>query len=65
MKFMNFKKNDIFEEKPTKPFSTGSASKINFEFNIIFDTQKLKFRKKKKSLKIKKIIVLMNKLKIH
>ena len=43
-----FQKNDIFEGKPTKPFSTGSASKINFEFNIIFDTQKLKFRKKRK-----------------
>ena len=48
-----FQKNDIYEGKPTKPFSTGSASKINFEFNIIFDTQKLKFRKKRKGFENK------------
>ena len=48
-----FQKNDIFEGKPTKPFSTGSASKINFEFDIIFDTQKLKFRKKRKGFENK------------
>ena len=46
-------KNDIFEGKPTKPFSTGSASKINFEFDIIFDTQKLKFRRKRKGFENK------------
>ena len=48
-----FQKNDIFEGKPTKPFSTGSASKINFEFKIFFDTQKLKFRKKRKGFENK------------
>ena len=43
-----FQKNDIFEGKPTKPFSKGSMSKIKFEFKFIFDTQKMKFRKKRK-----------------
>jgi len=43
-----YQKNDIFEGKPTKPFSKGSASKIKFEFKFIFDTQKMRFRKKRK-----------------
>ena len=43
-----YQKNDMFEGKPTKPFSKGSESRIKFEFNLIFDTQKLKFRKKRK-----------------
>ena len=48
-----YQKNDMFEGKPTNPFSKGSSSKIKFEFNLIFDTQKLKFRKRRKGFKNK------------
>ena len=43
-----YQKNHLFEGKPTKPFSNGSASKIKFQFRFFFDTQKIKFRKKRK-----------------
>ena len=43
-----YQKNDLFEGKPTKPFSNGSASKIKFQFRFFFDTQRIKFRKKRK-----------------
>ena len=44
----NFQKNDFFEGKPTRPFSNGSASKIQFQFRYFFDKPKIKFRKKRK-----------------
>ena len=44
----DFQKNDFFEGKPTRPFSNGSASKIQFQFRYFFDKQKIKFRKKRK-----------------
>ncbi len=44
----DYQKNDLFEGKPTRPFSNGSTSKIKFQFRFFFDKQKLKFRKKRK-----------------
>ncbi|MEE2694730.1 MAG: DnaJ domain-containing protein [Pseudomonadota bacterium] len=43
-----YQKNDFLKDKPTKPFSIGSISKIKFQFNYFFDKQKIRFRKKRK-----------------
>ena len=43
-----YQKNDLFEGKPTRPYSNGQASKIKFQFRFFFDNYKLKFKKKRK-----------------
>ena len=53
MKFMNFKKMTFLRENRQSHFPQAQHRKINFEFNIIFDTQKLKFRKKRKGFENK------------
>ena len=45
----DFQKNDLFEGRPTRPFSNGYSSKIKFEFGYSFNKEKLKFKKKKRS----------------
>ena len=46
-----FQKNDFFENRPTKPFSSGERSEIKFEFDYFFDKSKIKFSKKQKKIK--------------
>jgi len=41
-----FQKNGFFEDRPTKPFFTGSSSKIKFQFEYSLDKSKIKFSKR-------------------
>ena len=47
----DYQKNDFFEGRPTKPFSKGFSSKVNFEFEFDFNKEKIKFKKKDFSFK--------------
>ena len=43
-----FQKNGSFEDRPTKPFFSGSSSKIKFQFEYSLDKSKIKFSKRTK-----------------
>jgi hypothetical protein len=45
----DFQKNDFFEGRPTRPFSSGYGSKIKFEFEYSIDQEKIKFKRKNNS----------------
>ena len=45
----DYQRNDFFIGRPTRPFSKGVNSKINFEFDYYFDANTLNFEKKKKN----------------
>ncbi len=53
---LNFQKNDLFEGRPTFPFSESTSSKIKFQFNYTFEKEKISFKEKSKRFENGRVI---------